>query len=136
MKVYSLIDITETKQRRNNSDNVVAIGQQANWMTFVQTMMLRTNMMYESPTAVKYTAAELKKLGFGTDYKGGHTVWEVDITTDSYQTMPAVESLESDFNLVPTVANLTETIRINNNVFRTSDQAKNILFKATENPLG
>tara|TARA_B110000285_G_scaffold90300_1_gene103519 strand:+ start:1951 stop:2361 length:411 start_codon:yes stop_codon:yes gene_type:complete len=136
MKVYSLIDITETKQRRNNSDNVVAIGQQANWMTFVQTMMLRTNMMYESPRAVKYTAAEIRELGFGTDYKGAHTVWEVNITTDNYQTMPAVESLESDFNLVPTVANLTETIRINNNVFRTSDQAKNILFKATENPLG
>jgi hypothetical protein len=125
MKVYSLIDISETKQRRNNSSDRTAIGQQANWMTFVQTLTLRTNIYCEAPIATDYTAAEFKKLGFGTDYTGKHRVWE-----DEYQYFPPTEALEEDFNLVPVIGELNETIQLNNNVFRTTPKAKNIIFKA------
>lgn len=130
MKVYSLLDISETKQRRNNSKDRVAIGQQANWMTFVQTMMLRTNIMCEAPVSIKYSAKDFKELGFGADYTGAHTVWEVNCTTDEYQYFPPIEALEEDFDLVPVIAGLNETIKINNNVFRTTPKAKNIIFKA------
>lgn len=130
MKVYSLIDISETKQRRNNSKDPIAIGQQANWMTFVQTMMLRTNIFCEAPKAVEYTAAKFKELGFGSEYTGKQTVWEVECTTDEYQYFPPKEALEEDFNLVPVVAGLNESIKINNNVFRTTPEARNIIFKA------
>jgi hypothetical protein len=41
------------------------------------------------------------------------------------------EILEQDFDLVPVVPNLNETIKINNNVFRTNDKkAKNLVIKA------
>ena len=132
MKVYSLIDISETKQRRNNSTDRTAIGQQANWMTFVQTMMLRTNIFCEAPVATDYTAAEFKKLGFGTAYTGKHKVWEVTCSTDEYQYFPAIEALEEDFDLVPVVSGLNETNMINNNVFRTTPEARNIIFKAED----
>ena len=129
MKVLTLIDITETKLTKNRSDDKVACAQQANWMTFVQTMMLRTNIFCESPRVTEYTATEFKKLGFGTDYTGKHTVWEVDCTTDEYQYFPPLEALEEDFNLVPVIGELNETIKLNNNVFRTTPKARNIIFQ-------
>jgi len=129
MKVYSLIDISETKQRRNNSTDPIAIGQQANWMTFVQTMMLRTNIFCEAPKATEYTATEFNKFGFGTAYTGKHKVWEVDCITDEYQYFPPTNALEDDFDLVPVVGGLNESIKINNNVFRTTLEARNIIFK-------
>ena len=132
MKVYSLIDISKTKQRRNTSSDRTAIGQEPNWMTFVQTLTLRTNIYCEAPIATDYTAAEFKKLGFGTDYTGKHRVWEVDCTTDEYQYFPPVEALEEDFNMVPVISDLNESIVINNNVFRTTPKAKNIIFQADD----
>jgi len=130
MKVYSLIDITQTNQRRNNSSDQTAIGQQANWMTFMQTMMLRINVVCETPNVVERTQAELKELGFGSTYTGKHKVWEVDCKTDEYQYFPPIESLEEDFNFVPVIGHLNETIKINNNVFRITPEARNIIFKA------
>lgn len=132
MKVYSLIDITETKQRRNNSSDQKAIGQQANWMTFMQTMMLRINVICETPIVVEHTQAELKELGFGSSYTGKQKVWEVSCKTDEYQYFPPIESLEEDFNFVPVIGQLNETIKINNNVFRTTPEARNIIFKAED----
>jgi len=129
MKALTLIDITETKLTKNRSDDKVACSQQANWMTFVQTMMLRTNIMCDSPRAVKYSATEFKKLGFGDQYKGSHTVWEVDCSTDEYQYFPPSDVLDSDFDMVPVIGELNETIKINNNVFRTTPEARNIIFK-------
>jgi hypothetical protein len=93
-------------------------------------MMLRTNIYCEAPVATDYTAAEFKKLGFGSDYTGKHKVWEVECTTDEYQYFPPTDALEEDFNLVPVVGGLNETIKINNNVFRTTREARNIIFKA------
>jgi len=130
MKVLSLIDITETKQRRNNSNDQIAIGQQANWMTFVQTMMLRTNVLCQPPVIKEYSAKEFEDLGFGSSYTGKQKVWEVNCTTDEYQYFPPIEALEEDFDLVPTVKGLKESIKINNNVFRTTPEARNIIFKA------
>ena len=40
------------------------------------------------------------------------------------------DALEEDFNLVPVIGQLNETIQLNNNVFRTTPKAKNIIFKA------
>ena len=132
MKVLTLIDISETKQRRNNSSDSIAIGEQANWMTFIQTMMLRINVLCEPPKVVEYSAAQFAKLGFGTAYTGKHKVWEVDCSTDEYQYFPAIEALEEDFDLVPVVSGLNETNMINNNVFRTTPEARNIIFKAED----
>ena len=130
MKALTLIDITETKLTKNRSDDKVACSQQANWMTFVQTMMLRTNIMCDSPRAVKYSATEFKKLGFGDQYKGSHTVWEVDCSTDEYQYFPPSDVLDSDFDMVPVVKNLKENCIMEDALFCTSDAKKcNILFK-------
>jgi len=131
MKVYSLIDITETKSYRSNSKDTLMIDQQANFMTLIQTLTLGTNFFYDKPpTLQKFTENKLKKIGFGTAYKGSHNVWCLELRVDEGRTEPSLDILEADFDLVPVIPDLKETIQINNNVFRTSDKkAKNIIFE-------
>ena len=128
LKVYTLIDITETKSYR--SANQKLNHQQANFMTFIQTLMLTMNFFYDkAPTLIECDEKKLKELGFGTDYKGSHNVWCLEARVDEGRQVPDVETLQNDFDLVPVIPNLNETILINNNVFRAKDKkARNITF--------
>ena len=132
MNVYTLIDISETKMYSSNSRDTKLIEQQANFMTFFQTLCLRNNYTYDkAPTLQKLTEKKLRELGFGTDYKGNHNVWCLEVMVDEGREFSDAEILEQDFDLVPVVPNLNETIKINNNVFRTNDKkAKNLVIKA------
>ena len=132
MIAYTLIDITETKSYRSADQKLN--HQQANFMTFFQTLCLRNNYTYDkAPTLQKLTEKKLRELGFGTDYKGSHTVWRLALTVDEGRTFGDIKTFEEDFDLVPVINALDETIKINNNVFRTADKkAKNITFKADD----
>ena len=128
LKVYTLIDITETKSYRSADQKLN--HQQANFMTFIQTLMLTMNFFYDkAPTLIECDEKKLKELGFGTDYKGSHNVWCLEARVDEGRQIPDVETLQNDFDLVPVIPNLNETILINNNVFRAKDKkARNITF--------
>ena len=128
LKVYTLIDITETKSYRSADQKLN--HQQANFMTFLQTLMLTMNFFYDkAPTLIKCDEKKLKELGFGSDYKGSHNVWCLEARVDEGRQIPDVETLQNDFDLVPVIPNLNETILINNNVFRAKDKkATNITF--------
>jgi hypothetical protein len=134
MKVLTLIDITETKQHRTRSDDKQAINQQANFMTFFQTLSMRFNPYYEaSPTVNEMTEEQLHKIGFGNEYKGKNLVWTFEFTIDSAVAGFDPIEVAKDFDLVPVIPQLKETILINNNVFRTSDTGKtNIIFQAND----
>ena len=47
MLIYTLIDITETKQYRGADKKLT--HQQANFMTFFQTLCLRQNYLFDNP---------------------------------------------------------------------------------------
>jgi len=99
-------------------------------MTFLQTLMLTMNFFYDkAPSLIECDEKKLKELGFGSDYKGSHNVWCLEARVDEGRQIPDVESLQNDFDLVPVIPGLDETIEINNNVFRAKDnKAKNITF--------
>ena len=127
MIAYTLIDITETKSYRSADQKLN--HQQANFMTFFQTLCLRSNYGYENSPVIE----KLSELGVGTDYKGSHNVWRLALTVDEGRTFGDIKTFEEDFDLVPVINALDETIKINNNVFRTADKkAKNITFKADD----
>ena len=128
LKVYTLIDITETKSYRSADQKLN--HQQANFMTFIQTLMLTMNFFYDkAPTLIECDEKKLKELGFGSDYKGSHNVWCLEARVDEGRQVPDVETLQNNFDLVPVIPNLNETILINNNVFRAKDKkARNITF--------
>ena len=61
MKAYTLIDITETKQYRSADKKL--IHQQANFMTFFQTLCLSHNFLYDvSPEKIEMSEKELKEI--------------------------------------------------------------------------
>ena len=126
-EVKTLIDITETNARfdKNNPD----WHRQQNYMTFLQTVGLRANpIVQKGPMPEK---KDIKDLGFGTDFKGTHNVWEFEFNLD-FATIE-YDVLLDDFNLVPIINELDETIKMDNPVFQTKDPEKiNLIFKCVD----
>lgn len=125
-KLYTLIDITLTGARKG--DDITQIRQQQNYLTAVQTIGIRAN-----PEITKNPVRQLmniSKLGFGSDYKGNKEVWSLDFSFGANQTH-TIEMLMLDFNLVPVIGDLSESITVEDWVFRTDDpKLCNIVFLA------
>ena len=127
--VNTLVDITQTNARRADGDKF-AYSQQQNYNTLVNTMGLRTNILPLSD--IKIEDRELEPNEFGKDYTGTHRVWSFPFEVEAEDSL-SVEMLEQDFDLVPVITDLDETIKINNNVFRTNGaKDNNILFKTID----
>ena len=126
MKVIltTLVDITETKARRG--DDKFKLSQQANYMTMVQTAGLRIN---PNPILLEDKTSKLDNLRFGTAFEGQQRYWifKFDFETEAGLNQ---QLLENDFDLVPVLSGLNETVNFKNSVFRTTDkQQKNIIFE-------
>jgi hypothetical protein len=58
-------------------------------------------------------------------------VWFVEFSTEQADYI-TVDQLKDDFNMIPMIGNLTESINVNNNVFLTKDPMNtNIVFIKT-----
>ena len=133
MKVYTLIDITETKQHKNRCTDKLLIDQQSNFMSFFQTLSMRFNPEYiKAPYVTEMTEQERKKIGFGGKYKGTQNVWCFEFGFDREGSEIDTDVLEKDFDLIPMISGLNETISINNNVLRTQDKASKNTVITTE----
>ena len=129
-EIKTLVDITQTGQTKFKSQDRLLINQQANWNTFLQVVSMRVNPLFENaPTVVK---TDIEDLGFGSDYKGEHKVWTFTFETERELAItPAL--LTQDFDLVPVINGLSETILNNSVAFRTnSSTAQNIVFKLAD----
>jgi hypothetical protein len=121
-KMKTLVDITETNARFNKADP--AWRQQQNYITVLQTIGLRANL---NVISVSSQEEDLKGQGFGSSYKGNKKVWTLEFDIDYGST--SVEFLENDFNNVPVIAGLDETIDLKTSAFRTKDsKIRNIIF--------
>lgn len=124
-QLQTLIDITETQARFNKEDS--AWKQQQNFMTVVQTIGLRVNISYKDSVNVETVA--VKGMGFGTNYRGDHTVWTFDFVPD-FPAAVDLEMLIRDFDLIPIIIGLDETVNIKSPVFETKNaHRRNIVFK-------
>jgi|DEB0MinimDraft_6_1074348.scaffolds.fasta_scaffold117328_1 hypothetical protein len=119
--VLTLVDITQTNARRADGDKF-AYSQQQNYNTLVNTMGLRTNILPLSD--IKIEDRELEPNEFGKEYSGTHKVWSFPFEVEAEDSL-SIEMLEQDFDLVPVITNLNETVKINNNVFRTNGAKDN-----------
>ena len=131
-EVATLIDITQTGQTKFRSDDRTAINQQANWNTFLQVIGLRANPYFDTkPKSVE--DVDITNGEFGSEYTGKQRLWYFKFTIEQEDAL-SVDFLKDDFDLVPVIAGLTETITINNNAFRTkNDATRNIIFKLVDN---
>jgi hypothetical protein len=124
----TVIDITETNARRH--DDKLSRNQQTNYLTVLQTVGLRVNA---EPISCESHVAEIDDFGFGSSIKGKQRYWKF-VFDHEYQGAVTLDTLTSDFDLVPIITGLNETANINNNAFRTKDEVdKNIVFNIADN---
>jgi len=116
----TIVDVTETKARRGEGEKEV--NQQANFMTVYQTIGMRSN-----PTNFKIEKIKGTHEGFGSIYKNIKHYWNVEFDIE-YGGLE-LESLIEDFDLVPFIQGLDESVKFKDAVFFTKNSSKiNIIF--------
>jgi len=125
-KILSLLDITKTMARRTRSAEDKPANQYANYMTFENSLQLRSNVSIVS--GPKAEIQDITNFKFGENYVGEHMVWTTVIELD-FPDAVKQEFFEEDFDLIPMVIGLDETIKIKTGAYRTMDpEHTNILF--------
>lgn len=122
--IYTLIDITQTGARRGEDHH--KYGQQQNFLTLVQTLSLRAN-----PNNITIPVCEKTNLDqhrFGSSYQGVHRVWRATCEFE-YEGQHSAALMVFDFDFVPVVTSLDETVKTSASAFLTRDRRyTNILF--------
>ena len=127
-RINTLIDITETKARRQDNDKF-AYKQQANFQTLLQTLGLRTQVFYNNSPS--FGELSTSKFDFSDKYIGKQNVWTFDFYIE-YEDGLSLDMLTEDFDLIPIITGLNETIDTDKALFRTTGKDKNILFSVND----
>ena len=122
-RIRTLVDITHTRVRRRSDKES---NQQDNYDTVMQTIGLRVN-----PENIKvYSNQEQATLG--SKYQGEQRIWYFDFTPNIEDAI-TIDMLINDFNLVPFITELDETVEFAQNYFLTKDRKEtNISFEQIE----
>lgn len=125
-KIYTLVDITRTGQYRNEPGRELARLQQQNFDTVIQTIGMRANLSYVTPPKVKIDIP--KNYNIKGDELSNIWVfdWEVDREDLFLYNDDELYRLKEDFDLVPYISGLTETVKKEPAIFRSGE---NISFE-------
>ena len=126
-KLYTLVDITHTGQKRYEHGKESAWQKEQNFNTMLQTLGLRSNIHYDISPQLLEVGGRL--VGFDTDEV--IRVWRFDWYTeqDLYSVGDdPVAFLKQDFDLIPYINGLGEILDQKIPVFTTEDPGKNIVF--------
>jgi hypothetical protein len=128
-KLYTTVDITNTKQYRTEAGKEHARWKEQNFQTILQTIGIRANISYNNKPTLSAMKGSL--VGFHTDEI--INVWRFDFTTERDNlfdnTTSPVGYLLEDFDAVPYIAGLDESMEQNYAVFVTEGPARNIIFQ-------
>ena len=127
-RIQTLVDITETRARRQGDDKF-AYKQEANFQTVLQTIGLRVNINYENSPC--FDEITVTKMSFDDKYKGKQMLWTFEFDVE-YEDALTLEMLEGDFDLIPIITGLNETIQLDKALFKTTGKNKNILFSVVD----
>jgi hypothetical protein len=118
----TLVDITPTYARR--TEDRYMYNQHQNYMTVVNTLGLRSN-----PLSVVVTEEIESTKYFGSTYTGEQKVWTIEFEVEREGSLE-VPMLKEDFNLVPFIRGLSESVELDNSIFQsTNKKYKNIYFE-------
>jgi hypothetical protein len=131
-RLYTTVDITHTGQYRATTDNDAERWKEQNFQTVLQTLGIRANVSFSANPKLISIAGNI--FGFNTS-KIIH-VWQFDFNTEQagfYDLAgDPIGYLIEDFDAVPYIAGLDESMEQNYAVFVTSGPARNIIFKLRE----
>lgn len=127
-KLYTLVDITHTKQYRAESGKEHLRFKEQNFNTVLQTLGIRSNIWYDAGPVITEVKGQL--VGFDTDEIV--RVWRFDWFTEREhlyeESGDPVAYLKKDFHLVPYINGLDETMQQDYAVFNTMPKVNNISF--------
>ena len=127
-KIYTIVDITETKARKGS--DIYQLKQEQNFQTIVQTVGLRANPTYTKSPKLLYDAPYT--LGIGTVYRTKKNIWEFVFDIE-YEDALTIDNLKHDFNHVPIILGLNESSELQHAYFVTDDSRyTNISFHQYE----
>ncbi len=118
----TLVDVTPTYSRR--TEDRFMYNQHQNYMTAIQTLGLRSN-----PMSIRVTNEYESVKFFGSTFEGTQKVWSIEFNIEREGSLK-VALLKEDFDLVPIISGLEETVEFKNNVFQSYDlKYKNVYFE-------
>lgn len=130
--ILCLFDITDTGvlQYRADQQNLFSRNQHRNWQVLQQLMSLRAQPITIFP--VQNKIVDLDDYEFGNIYTGQHRVWATGFAIEPtelylYENNPNYW-LEYDFDSVPIIAGLNETVKFDVPCIRSHGSGCNILF--------
>jgi hypothetical protein len=127
-KLYTLVDITHTKQYRLEPGKELSRHQEQNFNTILQTLGIRSNVWYSHGPMMLEVKGSL--VGFNTD--DIIRVWRFDWSTERENLYEdgsdPVGFLKQDFHLVPYIKGLSEAMDQQYAVFNTQELGANIVF--------
>ena len=128
-KLYTTVDITHTGQYRNEPGKEADKWKEQNFQTVLQTLGIRANISYVNKPVIMEVAGNV--LGFET--KNVIKVWRFDFYTERdflfEENGDPVGCLKGDFNAVPYIAGLGESMEQNYAIFVSDGLARNIIFQ-------
>lgn len=127
--LYTLVDITNTGRFRADPGYEKQRDQQQNFNTILQTIGMRSNIEFRKrPELIKGPASD-----YGFDFNDTVSVWAFEWTTEREEIWledgDQLALLRKDFEFVPFIANLDESVAIKKAVFRSQGADCNIVFK-------
>jgi hypothetical protein len=125
-KLYTLVDITNTRQYQNSAENRQARSQQQNFDTVIQTIGMRANVDYSKPPEVTIDVPKKYNLDSAVLSNIWIFEWRVEREFLFLDGEDDVGYLKQLFNLVPYIPGLTETITSSKPIFL---PGKNIAFE-------
>jgi hypothetical protein len=126
--IYTTVDITNTGQYKTEPGRETDRWREQNFQTVLQTLGIRTNISFNEKPNVMHVNGSM--LGFNTT--NIINVWKFSF--DSERDYPfgtednPVKFLETDFDGVPFISGLDESMEQNYAVFVTDGPARNIIF--------
>jgi hypothetical protein len=134
IEIQTLIDITDTQVVRPNQGSQLQIDQFRNFTTLRQCAEIRSVINYNN--GPRSETRDIKGLGFGTAYKGKHTIWTFRFNSDRPGVYVDDQGndlgfLINDLDQIPVIKNLSETINIDKAIFELKEtRYKNTIITA------
>jgi len=131
-KLYTTVDITHTGQYRNEPGKETLRWKEQNFQTILQTLGIRANILFDG----KPETLDVKGTVVGLDVKEIVRVWRFDFETERDYLFDVDDNpigyLLDDFELVPYISGLDESMTQNYDIFVTRGPSRNISFYKNE----
>jgi hypothetical protein len=132
---YTLVDITDTGVYRSDFDQLRR-NQQRNWETVLQILGLRTQPQ-DMVSAQTSTRVNLSLYKFGKKFTGLQNCWQFMFYVEQQDIFGDINNptnlFAHDFDSIPIIINLTESVKLDLPLFQTNGEFKNIYFEVYSN---